>query len=89
MLRHARYCGRLGRGDDGRGVVRQSWSPSWSSVLLTSVFSPRLERRAQVVRKQIFDPARCDPGPVIIRKGSVGMGRISEDSESDVGISSP
>lgn len=67
------------------------WSPSWSSVSLD--FQPsvlRYERRApQVVRRAIFDSARCDPGPFIIRKGSVSMGRISEDSESVVDISSP
>lgn len=61
----------------------------WSPVLLlfwTSIFRSQLEWRAQVVHKEMFHSARCDPGPFIIRKGSAVMGRISEDSESAVGI---
>lgn len=88
MLRSTGYCGRLGRGDDSRGVVREplvSCSPV--PCLWTSIFSSQLEWRARVVQKGIFDSARCDPGPFIIRKGSAVMGRISEDSESSVGIS--
>lgn len=79
----------------GWGVVRQSRCGAGVLALLFScasglpVLNSQLERWAQVVQKEIFDSARCDPGPFIIRKGSAVMGRLSEDSESAVGIPFP
>lgn len=97
LLRERRYAEEHKVLVGGWGVVTMTqsrcggpWmSVSWFPGLLefSLQFAAR-EMRAQMV-EEIFDSARCDPGPFIIRRGSARMGRISEDSESAVGILFP